>query len=87
MSDPTRPPTEGTLLRKIVVYDEYLDGISSLTARKPEEWDDEYRLVPADVLDAYDAAWEAMRAAEKRLGEAYATARVVKRRRRKSDDE
>lgn len=61
--------------RRVVVYDEYLDGIEGLMVRKPDEFDEHYRLVDAELLDALEAAERAYHAAETRVREAYAEAK------------
>lgn len=64
MSDSTHPPVHpAAKRRRVVVYDDYL-GTEGLHVRRPGVRDREYVLVPVELLDRLDEAYDAVRAAE-----------------------
>jgi hypothetical protein len=61
--------------RRVVLREDYLDGIMGMTVEKPTEYDEEVRLVDAALLDALSRAEKALQEAEKAVRAAYRAAK------------
>jgi hypothetical protein len=72
--------------RHVVVSDDYLDGITALTVIKPEDFHEFVQAIDADILDAYDKAWDHLWATEKALRAAMGAAPEIRNRLYKSPE-
>lgn len=63
--------------RKVLVADDYLDGIAMASVSDVTELDASYRDLPVDVLDRFARAWDELREAEKAVWEAWGAAEDV----------
>ena len=63
--------------RKVVVADDYLDGITMASVSEVTEFHASYGELPVAVLDRFDHAWYELREAEKAVWKAWAAAEDV----------
>ena len=64
--------------RRVIVSEDYLDGIMGLSVRAPEEYDETCWLIDAELLDALAAAENAYDAAKERIRAAWLAASEVR---------